>query len=100
MDVNKKTYADLGFKRYNYLTVVASLFSAEARARIDKGRQMKLANNLKGDALQNGGALVVKQGGELLYSFKQEGPGNHVKNSKFLEVLGLPIPDGIDEKTD
>ncbi|XP_015519828.1 prostamide/prostaglandin F synthase-like [Neodiprion pinetum] len=99
VDIDKKTYAGLGFKRYNYFSVIASLFSGESRAAINKGRELKVSGNYKGDGLQNGGALVVKEGGKLLYSFKQDGPAQHVKNSKFLEVLGIPIPANIDEKT-
>ncbi|XP_012257773.2 prostamide/prostaglandin F synthase-like [Athalia rosae] len=99
VDINKKTYADIGFKRYNYFSVIKSLFSSESRAAINKGKELKVGGNYKGDGLQNGGALVVKQGGELLYSFKQDGPAQHVKNSKFLEVLSIPVPENIDEQT-
>lgn len=42
---------------------------------------------MKGDGLQNGGALIVGPGGKLLLSFRQEGPAEHISNSKILQVI-------------
>lgn len=42
---------------------------------------------MKGDGLQNGGALVVQKGGKILFEFKQDGPAEQVPNAKFLEIL-------------
>lgn len=42
---------------------------------------------MKGDGLQNGGALIVGPGGKLLLSFRQEGPAEHISNSKILQVF-------------
>lgn len=45
--------------------------------------------NLKGDGLQNGGALIVESGGKLLHSFRQEGAAENLPSEKILEVLDL-----------
>jgi hypothetical protein len=42
---------------------------------------------MKGDGLQNGGALIVGPGGKTLLSYRQEEVAEHVSNSKILEVF-------------
>lgn len=44
---------------------------------------------MKGDGLQNGGLLIVRKGGELIYYHKEETPGNHVGNDEILQALGI-----------
>jgi len=89
VDVNKKLYETLEFRRFNYCSIVTSLLTAESRSMISKGRQLHLGGNFKGDGLQNGGALIVEKGGKLLYEFKQVGPAEHLPNEKILSVLSL-----------
>ncbi|XP_063224631.1 prostamide/prostaglandin F synthase-like [Bacillus rossius redtenbacheri] len=90
VDVNKQVYSAMQFKRFNILSVLASLFSSEARAATAKARAMKLGGDLRGDGLQNGGVLVVSAGGkEVLYRFRQEGPAEHPPNLALLRAVGL-----------
>lgn len=77
------------FKRFNFITILASLLWSDSRAVISKSRKLQVPGNLSGDGLQTGGALIVGKGGNLLYEFKQTGPADHLSNSKILEVLGL-----------
>lgn len=54
-----------------------------------QGRAEHLGGDLRGDGLQNGGALIVKKGGEVLFSFKQDRPAEHISNEKFAEILKI-----------
>lgn len=91
VDVEKKTYKFLSFKRFSLFSVLAALFTSESRAAIAKGRAMKLGGDLRGDGLQNGGALVVGAGGSgVLTFFRQERPAEVLDNAAILAALGLP----------
>uniref|UniRef100_A0A1B6D4E4 Prostamide/prostaglandin F synthase n=1 Tax=Clastoptera arizonana TaxID=38151 RepID=A0A1B6D4E4_9HEMI len=89
VDVNKKVYSKLSFKRYNYFSILCYILSKEGRRAYQKGKASKLSWNLQGDYLQIGGALIVENGGKLLYSFRQTGAADHLPNEKILEVLDL-----------
>lgn len=78
------------FKRFNFLSILGSLLWADSRKVISEARAMKIPGNFAGDGLQTGGMVIVEKGGKLLYEFKQNGPGDHLPNSKIIEVLGLP----------
>jgi len=93
VDVGKKTYTDIGYKRYGMAGVMLSLLNKKARDAMAKNRQDNLPSNLKGDGLQTGGTLVVsKGGGEVLLDFRQDNPADHVANSEILRALGIPDP--------
>uniref|UniRef100_A0A6M2DNJ6 Prostamide/prostaglandin F synthase n=1 Tax=Xenopsylla cheopis TaxID=163159 RepID=A0A6M2DNJ6_XENCH len=83
----QKIYNDLGFKRFNIVSILTSLLWKESREAVSKGRALGVGGDMKGDGLQNGGALVVQKGGKVLFEFKQDGPAEQVPNSKFLEIL-------------
>lgn len=85
----KDTYNFLGFKRSSFLSVMASLLWKESRDAIWKSRHLGIDGNLKGDALQYGGALIVGKGGSLLSHFVQNGPAQHMSNAAILKALGL-----------
>ena len=40
---------------------------------------------MRGDGLQNGGLLIVKEG-KIIYSFVQENPADHASNADILKV--------------
>ncbi|XP_059470150.1 prostamide/prostaglandin F synthase-like [Neocloeon triangulifer] len=96
IDTEKKSYNGLGFKRFNWFSVMASLITKTARDAMGRGKANNLGGDMRGDALQNGGALVVGTGGKLLYSFRQEGPADQVPNSTILGALGIKVPEGVD----
>jgi len=51
---------------------------------------MGIKGDFKGNMSQNGGVLIVKKGGhEVLLSYRQENPADHVENSEVLEALGI-----------
>ena len=55
-----------------------------------QGHSTKMKHDLKGNKVQNGGVLIVKKGGqEVLLSYRQENPADHVENSQVLKVLGI-----------
>lgn len=83
------TYRLLGFKRFNVVTILTSLFWKQSRDAIFKGRGMGLGGDLKGDWVQTGGALLVERGGKLLQQFTQTGPGDHLPNLDILKSFGL-----------
>ncbi|MDX2010627.1 MAG: peroxiredoxin-like family protein [Myxococcaceae bacterium] len=72
-DPKRQTYAHLGFKR-GWLSVLSpAVWKYGARAAAAGFRQGKTA----GDPVQQGGVLVVKKGGELVYGFASATAGDH-----------------------
>ena len=89
VDAEKNNYKALDFKRYNVLTIVPALAAKETRNSLSRANLRKITGNYKGDGMQNGGLIIVGAGGELLLSFKQNSPGDHVDNEILLNVLGI-----------
>ena len=57
-------------------------------ALIFKAKSMNLGGDMKGDGFQNGGALVVSQGGDkVLLKYIQEEAPDHVDNDDVLKVI-------------
>jgi len=90
IDVNKKSYDDLGFMRFGYLSLAASLLSTKI---LENGKkaviEQNVGGNLFGDGFQNGGVLVVDKGGKTLHHYVQDGPADHEDNAKILNALGI-----------
>jgi prostamide/prostaglandin F2alpha synthase len=94
IDEKKKSFQDLGFKRFSLLSLPRYLLSKIARDATSKGKERNLGGDLKGDAFQNGGLLVVEKGGKVLYSFIQENPADHAQNEDILKALKLTFIEG------
>jgi len=97
IDKDKKSYNDLGFKRFGFLGLFPAVLSSAARAAQSRMKALGLGGNLAGDGYQNGGAIVVKGGtGETLFHYVQEGAPDHASNADLLKALGItvagPIP--------
>jgi prostamide/prostaglandin F2alpha synthase len=95
VDLKKQTYADVGYKRYSVLTVLAAVFSKKAREALSKAKAQGITGNMKGDGLGTGGTLIVAEGGKsILLDFKQSSPGDHVQLADVLKALGIdePVP--------
>jgi len=90
IDVGKKSYGDLGFMRYGYFSLAASLFSKKI---VENGKkavmELNVGGNLLGDGFQNGGVLVVDKGGKTLHLYVQDGPADHEDNTNILNALGI-----------
>jgi len=89
IDQNQSSYKALEFKRYNAVTVVASLVEKESRNWNAKSNAAGIPGNFKGDGMQSGGTLVIEKGGKVLLSHKQKNPGDHVELKDILESLGI-----------
>lgn len=90
VDEKKKTYQDLGYKRFNWLSIWKALLSAVTRRTISEARAQNISGNFSGDGLQNGGLLIVSKGGEeILLNHREEDVGDHVANGVILERLGI-----------
>ena len=50
---------------------------------------MGLKGDLKGDAFQNGGALVVAKKGKQLYQYVQEDASEHISVEEILKALNI-----------
>ncbi|XP_013178433.1 PREDICTED: prostamide/prostaglandin F synthase-like isoform X1 [Papilio xuthus] len=83
------TYHTLGFKRFNVVSIITSLFWKQSREAIAKGRGMGLGGDYKGDWVQTGGALLVEKGGNVIRHFVQTGPGDHLNNKDILKHFNL-----------
>lgn len=86
---DRSTYQALGFKRFNVVSIITSLFWKQSREAISKGRSMGLGGDLKGDWVQTGGLLLVEKGGNLLRHFTQTGPSDHLSNKDILKLFDL-----------
>ncbi len=90
VDKGKKTYQDLGYKRYNFLSIWAALLAKITRSSISAARAQNIQGNLSGDGLQNGGTLIVAKGGEqVLLDHHEDVMGDHVANEAILNALGI-----------
>ncbi|XP_028596789.1 prostamide/prostaglandin F synthase isoform X1 [Podarcis muralis] len=90
LDETKQCYQDLGFKRYNALSIVPAALGKPVRQVITKANAAGIQGNFSGDLLQSGGTLIVGRGGEnlLLYS-AQESPGDYLPLESIVTALGI-----------
>ena len=90
VDEGKKSYRDLGYKRFTWLSIWTALLSRISRAAVTESKRMNISGNLSGDGLQNGGLLIVDKGGsKVLLNHHEETPGDHVANETVLQSLGI-----------
>ncbi|XP_054297022.1 LOW QUALITY PROTEIN: prostamide/prostaglandin F synthase [Pongo pygmaeus] len=90
LDESKQLYKELGFKRYNSLSILPAALGKPVRHVAAKAKAVGIQGNLSGDLLQSGGLLVVSKGGDkLLLHFVQKSPGDYVPKEHILQVLGI-----------
>ncbi|XP_045162127.2 prostamide/prostaglandin F synthase-like [Mercenaria mercenaria] len=99
IDTKKEAYKALGFRRLNIFSVLPSIFGKKAREFNERVKKEKIPGNMTGDGMQNGGTLIVGQGGKVLLSFRQENAPDHVENEDVLKALGLPVDTGTSGDT-
>ncbi|XP_046463865.1 prostamide/prostaglandin F synthase-like [Daphnia pulex] len=101
IDEKKKSFNDLGYKRFSIWSLPGLLLSRIARSQAALGKERGVGGDLRGDGFQNGGLIVVGKGGKLLYSFVQENPADHAANEDILKALnlsGLMVDKSTDEQ--
>lgn len=89
IDTKKQCYKKLGFKRLNVLSIFPSVLSKSSREALNKAKQENISGDFRGDGFQNGGTLVVAPGGEVLVSYRQENPSDHMDIQEIFRVLGI-----------
>jgi len=90
VDEQKKSYKDLGFKRYSALSVVPAALGKKVRDVAAKANAEGIQGNFSGDLLQSGGMLIVAKGGEkVLLHFIQDSPGDHAPLEDISKALGI-----------
>lgn len=90
IDEGKKSYRDLGYKRFTWLSIWTALLSRISRAAVSESKRMNISGNLSGDGLQNGGLLIIDKGGsKVLLNHHEESPGDHVANETIIQSLGI-----------
>uniref|UniRef100_UPI0037E78CAA prostamide/prostaglandin F synthase n=1 Tax=Semicossyphus pulcher TaxID=241346 RepID=UPI0037E78CAA len=90
VDEQKKTYKDLGFKRYTAISVVPAAIGKKVRDVAAKAKSKGIQGNFSGDLLQSGGMIIVAKGGEkVLMHFIQDSPGDHVPLGEISKALGV-----------
>uniref|UniRef100_A0A8D0HHZ4 Prostamide/prostaglandin F synthase n=1 Tax=Sphenodon punctatus TaxID=8508 RepID=A0A8D0HHZ4_SPHPU len=90
LDETKQCFNDLGFKRYNVLSIVPAALGKPVREVVTKANAAGIQGNFSGDLLQSGGMLIVSQGGEkVLLHFIQDSPGSYVPLETILNSLGI-----------
>ncbi|XP_025860943.1 prostamide/prostaglandin F synthase isoform X2 [Vulpes vulpes] len=90
LDESKQFYRELGFKRYNSLSILPAALGKPVRDVALKAKAVGIHGNLSGDLLQCGGLLVVTKGGDkVLLHFVQNSPGDYVPRESILQALGI-----------
>ncbi|KAJ8359333.1 hypothetical protein SKAU_G00158580 [Synaphobranchus kaupii] len=90
IDEKKQTYKDLGFKRYNAVSVVPAALGKKVRNIITKANADGIQGNFSGDLLQSGGMVIIAKGGEkVLLHFAQDSPGDYVPLENVVKALGI-----------
>ncbi|XP_031590925.1 prostamide/prostaglandin F synthase [Oreochromis aureus] len=90
VDEQKKCYKDLGFKRYNAVSVVPAALGKKVRDVAAKASAEGIQGNFSGDLLQSGGMLIVAKGGEkVLLHFIQDSPGDYLPLEEITKALGI-----------
>uniref|UniRef100_H3BI28 Prostamide/prostaglandin F synthase n=1 Tax=Latimeria chalumnae TaxID=7897 RepID=H3BI28_LATCH len=91
IDEKKQCYKDLGFKRYNALSLIPAVIGKPIREVVTKANAEGIQGNFSGDLLQSGGMLIVSpEGGEkVLFHFVQDSPGDHVPLETIVQTLGI-----------
>ncbi|XP_008575570.1 PREDICTED: prostamide/prostaglandin F synthase [Galeopterus variegatus] len=90
LDESKQLYKELGFKRYNSLSILPAAVGKPVRDVAAKAKAVGIQGNLSGDLLQSGGLLVVGKGGDkVLLHFVQKSPGDYVPQENILQALGI-----------
>jgi len=89
IDMKKKSFQAFGFKRLGFFGAIGSILGKKGRDMISEAKTKGIEGNLKGDAMQNGGTIVVAAGGKLLLMYMQESPADHVDPDDVLKALGI-----------
>lgn len=90
LDEQKKSYKDLGFKRYTAISVVPAALTKKVRDVAAKAKADGIQGNFSGDLLQSGGMLIVAKGGEkVLLHFIQDSPGDYLPLEDISKALGM-----------
>ncbi|XP_055205778.1 prostamide/prostaglandin F synthase isoform X10 [Gorilla gorilla gorilla] len=98
LDESKQLYKELGFKRYNSLSILPAALGKPVRDVAAKAKAVGIQGNLSGDLLQSGGLLVVSKGGDkVLLHFVQKSPGDYVPKEHILQVLGISAEVGASD---
>jgi len=90
LDTKKKSYEDMGFKRFGMLAAIPELLKKITRDASSRADARGISGNMAGDGMQTGGTIVVNKGGsEVLYLFKQTTFADHAPNEDILKALGI-----------
>ncbi|XP_073518214.1 prostamide/prostaglandin F synthase-like [Phyllobates terribilis] len=90
LDESKQSYKELGFKRYNALSIVPAALGKKVRDIVTKANADGVQGSFSGDLLQSGGMLIVTKGGEkVLLHFVQDSPGEHISLETLVKTLGI-----------
>ena len=83
VDTKRDAYKALGFKRSLSAILAPAALGNAARALRNGFRQGKT----QGDAVQLGGVIVVRPGGEVLFRYASDAPGDHPPVDRVLAAL-------------
>lgn len=90
LDTQKKSYDDIGFKRFNFLSMIPEFLKKVTKDAMTRSKEVGIQGNMAGDGMQTGGTIVISKGGaEVLYLFKQTTFADHASNDAILKSLGI-----------
>lgn len=65
------------------------VFTKEWKEASAKAKSMNIHGDLKGDAFQNGGALLVDKGGKQLFELIQEDSAEHISPEQIYKAFNI-----------
>ncbi|XP_015913441.3 prostamide/prostaglandin F synthase [Parasteatoda tepidariorum] len=90
VDIDKKCYKDLEYKRHGVLSLGSALLYKSSRNAMSEAKAANIPNDLKGDYYQVGGTFVVIKGGEeVIFSHKQQELADHADTKEILKCLNI-----------
>jgi prostamide/prostaglandin F2alpha synthase len=64
----------------------------------NQAKSKGISGDLKGDAYQNGGTLIVDKNGKQLYEYRQEDAAEHISVDEILKALKIDNPNASTQK--
>jgi len=89
VDTEKACYNALQYQVFSWRDLAKKILSSKWTGRKSVADSKNIKGDLKGDAFQNGGALIVDKGGKLLFEYRQEDAADHVPYDNVFGSLKL-----------
>ena len=80
------------YQRFSFCDMIKKLLSVSWINAASKSRKLNLGGDMKGDAYQNGGALIVDKNGKQLFEYIQQDAAEHINAEDIFKALKIQNP--------